>query len=107
MDLHIGNDDSIHSSTLEVACPPPGYGGKKVQEIPETRFCTTYTGSAVALERAGVDLDVCIISKNSSALEVACPPPGQEKFQESSAGHHSPTYIGASGVALESAVVDL
>jgi hypothetical protein len=30
-----------------------------------------------------------------------------EKFQEVSAGHHSSTYIGAGGVALESAGVDL
>jgi hypothetical protein len=30
-----------------------------------------------------------------------------EKFQESSAGHHSYTYIGAGGVAFESAGVDL
>jgi hypothetical protein len=59
-----------------VACPPPGNGAKKVQETSEPRFCTTYIGSTVALENAGVDLDICILRKNSSALEVACPPPG-------------------------------
>jgi hypothetical protein len=44
------------------------------------KFCdqlgTTYSESAVALENAGVDLDICFISNNSSALEVAFPPPG-------------------------------
>jgi hypothetical protein len=65
------------SSALEVACPPPGIGAKKVQETSETRFCTTYISSgSVALENACVDLDICTISFNSSALEVACPPPG-------------------------------
>jgi hypothetical protein len=32
--------------------------------------------SAVALEDAGVDLDICISGSNSATLEVACPPPG-------------------------------
>jgi hypothetical protein len=58
-----------------VSCGPPGIGAKKVHEISETRFCSTYIVSAVALERAGVDLYICTISINSSALEVACPPP--------------------------------
>jgi hypothetical protein len=43
----------------------------------ENSFGTTYIGSgSVALECAGVDLDICTKSINSSALEVACPPPG-------------------------------
>jgi hypothetical protein len=48
---------------------------KKVQEISETRVCT-YIAGAIALENAGVDLDICTTGKKSSALEVACPPPG-------------------------------
>jgi hypothetical protein len=69
------NEDG--ASALEVACPPPGIGAKKFQEISETKFRTTHLVSAIALERAGVDLDICtIISINGSALEVACPPPG-------------------------------
>jgi hypothetical protein len=64
---------------------PPGIGAKKVQEIYESRFRTTYIISDVALERAGVDLNSALISINSSALEVACPPPGigAKKVQES------------------------
>jgi hypothetical protein len=58
---------SINGSTLEVACPPRGIGAKKVQESSETRFRTTYIASAVALERAGVDLGICTKSMNSSA----------------------------------------
>jgi hypothetical protein len=64
------------SSVLKVVCGAPGIGAKKFQEVSETRFRTTYLFSAIALERAGVDLDICTIGKNSSALEVACPPPG-------------------------------
>jgi hypothetical protein len=78
IDLHSALVHS-NSSTLciEVACPPPGIGAKKVQENSETRFCTTYIASAVALESAGVDLDICTVSSiNSTALEVACPAPG-------------------------------
>jgi hypothetical protein len=63
-----------------VTCGPPGIGAKKIQEISQDGFeATEYTyiaGGAVALEGAGVDLDICIISINSSALQVACPPPG-------------------------------
>jgi hypothetical protein len=74
-----------------VPCPPPEIGAKKVQEISESRFRTTYIISDVALERAGVDLHngghATAISAgvdpgghataiNNSALEVACPPPG-------------------------------
>jgi hypothetical protein len=36
VDLHSGTSTSINSSALEVACPPPGIGAKKVQEISET-----------------------------------------------------------------------
>jgi hypothetical protein len=38
IDLYIGSSVSINSSTLEVACPPPGIGAKKVQETSEARF---------------------------------------------------------------------
>jgi hypothetical protein len=76
MDFHIGTTVSSNSSALEVGCPPPGIEAKKVQENSETRFRTTYILSAIALERTGVDLDIRNISKHSSSLEVACPPPG-------------------------------
>ena len=78
VDLHIATIGS-NSTTLEVACPPPGIGAKKVQETSETRFRSTYSCSsvsAVALERAGVDLDICIPITHSSALKVVCDPPG-------------------------------
>jgi hypothetical protein len=48
---------------------------RKVLE-PETNFGITYIAGGVALENAGVDLDIYTISINSSSLEVACPPPG-------------------------------
>jgi hypothetical protein len=32
VDLHIGTTISKNSTALEVACPPPGIGAKKVQE---------------------------------------------------------------------------
>ena len=91
-----------------VPCDPPGIGAKKVQEISESRFRTTYIINDVALERAGVDLNSAMISINSSALEVACPPPGigAKKIQEISRNSFGSTYIGGS-VALEDAVVDL
>jgi hypothetical protein len=76
MDLYIRISVSSNSAPLEVACPPPGIGAKKVQEISVTRFRTTYIVSDVPLERAGVDLHIgTTVSPNSSALEVACPPP--------------------------------
>jgi hypothetical protein len=65
-----------NSAALGVACPPPGIGAKKVQEISETRFCTTYIASTIAIEHAGVDLGTCTAGINSATLEVACPPPG-------------------------------
>jgi hypothetical protein len=83
---------------------------RKVKEISQSTFGITYTGTIcnVALENAGVDFDIGAIDKHSSALEVACPPPGigAKKVQESSADHHSRTYR-VSAVALENAGVDL
>jgi hypothetical protein len=63
-------------SILKVACPPPGIGAKKVQEISQIIFGTTYTTGTVAVERAVVDLHIPTTDPNGSALEVACPPPG-------------------------------
>jgi hypothetical protein len=84
-----------------VPCEPPGIGAKKVQEIFETRFRTTYLVNAIALECAGVDLDICTISINSSALEVACPPPGHRRKIRKILETITPsTYIG-SGVGVE------
>ena len=59
-----------------VPCDPPGIGAKKVQESSETNFGITYFRSSVGLESGVVDLHIGIISFNSSALEVACRPPG-------------------------------
>jgi hypothetical protein len=66
---------------------------RKIKETDQNSFGTTYMPgliiSAVALECAVVDLDICTTISavaNSSALEVACPPPGigEKKVQESS-----------------------
>ena len=52
----------------------------------EQRFGSTYKGGGVALEGAVVDLRIGTIGINSSALEVACGPPGHgrkiKKFLE-------------------------
>jgi hypothetical protein len=58
---------------------------RKDKEISQNSFGTTYSVGSVALESAGVDLDICTIGINSSTLEVACPPPGiGAKFSDSS-----------------------
>jgi hypothetical protein len=54
---------------------------RKIKENSQKSFGTgpTYIAIysiAILKECAGVDLDICTISINSSALEVACPPPG-------------------------------
>jgi hypothetical protein len=49
---------------------------RKNKKNAQNSFGTTYIVSAVALESAGVDLDICNIGRNSSALEVVFPPPG-------------------------------
>ena len=61
-----------------VPCDPPGIGAKKFQESSRRKQpVTTYIAGSVALEGAVVDLQNCTtVGKNSSALEVACPPPG-------------------------------
>jgi hypothetical protein len=51
MDLCIGTIVSINSSTLEVSCPPPGIGAKKVQENSEARFGPTYIARVHASTR--------------------------------------------------------
>jgi hypothetical protein len=63
-------------SALEVACGPPGIGAKTIQEISENKIEITYMVSAIALKRAIIDLHSRLINSNSSALEIACPPPG-------------------------------
>jgi hypothetical protein len=76
VDLHIGFR-SKNSSALEVACPPPGIGAKKIQESSPNSLRTPYPEASVALEGAVVDLHISIESMmNSSTLEVACGPPG-------------------------------
>jgi hypothetical protein len=47
-----------------------------VREISRNSFGGTYFGGSVAFKRAVVDLNSANPSKNGSALEVACPPPG-------------------------------
>jgi hypothetical protein len=93
IDLQIGTTLGINSPALEVACSPPGIGAKQIQEISETRFCTSYIISDVPLERAGVDLDICNISINCSALEVACPPPGHREKLGNFSAQHCGTYL--------------
>jgi hypothetical protein len=77
MYLHIGTTASINSSALEVVCPPPGIGAKKVQESSDTNFGITYIiAGNVAQECGVVDLHIGTIGINSATtLEVACPPP--------------------------------
>jgi hypothetical protein len=76
VDLDIGTAISINSSALKVACGPPGIGGKEVQESPADHHSPTYPASAVTLEGAGVDLDICAVGEKCSTLRVPCPPPG-------------------------------
>jgi hypothetical protein len=59
-----------------VPCEPPVFGAKKVQESSETNFGITYRAGSVALKSGVMDLQIGIFSTNSSALKVACPPPG-------------------------------
>jgi hypothetical protein len=49
---------------------------EKSGKFSKQRFGSAYIASAVALENAGVDLDIYTTSINSSALKVACGPPG-------------------------------
>jgi hypothetical protein len=58
-----------------VPCGPSGIGAKKVQESSADYHSPAYRASAVALESAGVNLDICINGVNCSALEVVCPTP--------------------------------
>jgi hypothetical protein len=66
---------NINSSALGVVCPPPGIGAE-TSEISQNSIGITYNGSGVAQEGAVVDLHIGTIGTNSSALKVACPPPG-------------------------------
>jgi hypothetical protein len=76
VDLDICTQGIDCTTLLVVACPAPGIGAKKVQESSRTNLGTYKVCSSVALEGAVVDLNSAFISINSSALEVACPPPG-------------------------------
>jgi hypothetical protein len=77
VDLHSGTI-SANSSTLEVACDPPGIGAEKSAEIIRTalELWSSYAFGSVALECAVVDLHGALPNINSTALGVACPPPG-------------------------------
>ena len=55
---------------------PAGNWSEKFKEISRYRFGITYIGRSVALEGALMDLHIGTIGINSSALKVACPPPG-------------------------------
>jgi hypothetical protein len=77
VDLHIGTILNINSSALEVACPPPGVGAKKIQQSSLKSFGITYMGGSVALDCGVMDLHIGpMIGSNSSTLEVAFGPPG-------------------------------
>jgi hypothetical protein len=49
---------------------------RKFRKVLAEHLVTTYYGGSVALKCAVMDLHIGIIGLNSSALEVACPPPG-------------------------------
>jgi hypothetical protein len=71
-----GGTAGINSPTLEVACSPPGIGAKKIQERSRKSFVSTYRAGGVALKCGAVDHRSALMKINSSALGVACPPPG-------------------------------
>jgi hypothetical protein len=56
--------------------PASGNWSKKVREISQNSFGSTYFVGSVAFKRAVVDLNSAVIRKNGSTLEVACEPPG-------------------------------
>jgi hypothetical protein len=69
----------MNSSTLEVACGPPGIGAKIQGNF--SKQCRNYLHihhyCCYIFEYGVVDLHIGTIRKiNSTALEVACPPPG-------------------------------
>jgi hypothetical protein len=71
MDLNSRTIHGRNSSALEVACPAPGIGAKKVQGTSETRFCTTYSASAVGVEGRIMDDKGSILNGDGpSNLEV-------------------------------------
>jgi hypothetical protein len=79
VDLHIGTTFGIDSTPLKVACPPPGIGAKKSRKFLGTasELLSSYIGGSVALFKgAVVDLHGTRVNTNSSALKVACSPPG-------------------------------
>jgi hypothetical protein len=68
VDLRIHTFVSINSAALEVVCPPPGVRTKKVQESSADHHSSTYHASAVALESAGIYLDIGTAGINNSTL---------------------------------------
>jgi hypothetical protein len=82
MDLHIETTVKSKSAPLEVACPPPRTDIEKVHEFSSDNHSYSYPIGSVVLKCAVVNLHNgtshvrTIPSINSSALEVACPPPG-------------------------------
>jgi hypothetical protein len=54
----------------------PARTWKKFQESSRVDHSCTYIGGSIALEYAVIDLHNDTLSIDSSALEVACPPPG-------------------------------
>jgi hypothetical protein len=93
---------------FKVACGAPR-NWKNNQEISVYHQSSTYESSGVALEGTGVDLDVCTLRKNCSALLSWMFRPGNwstKKVQERSADQHSFTY-GVRSVGVESTGVDL
>jgi hypothetical protein len=69
VDRDICTVSGINSSTLEVACAPPGIGAKKIQEISLISFKITYKFGSVALECGVVDLHNHFFGINSTTLE--------------------------------------
>jgi hypothetical protein len=84
VDLHIDTIFSTNSSALEVGCPPPGIGAEKSAEMIRIalELWSSYAVGSAALECAVVDLHGALPNINSTALGVACPPPGHRgKFK--------------------------
>jgi hypothetical protein len=76
IDLHDGTILSINSSTLEVACPPPGIGAKKVQGKSRKHRPSTYYTEITVRSRAVSINTACIpsISTTSTNLKIdPCP----------------------------------
>jgi hypothetical protein len=102
----------VGSLSDKVPCSPPGIGAKIQGNFWENKSGITYITVVrvidfVAFKSAVRNLEIAISDTNSTALEVACSPPGiSENFNEFSRNIIVTTYS-AGNVALECAVINL